>query len=245
MTDTSPYASLVNLCYQLRHENEELMSSVRLKSEYISKREEEIEGLKSRLTETVENFNKENEETLAERVSVGNDRLDLMRENARLESNARANELRVSQLEAELSNSRDQTEILLNQLEASRANTPRVHEDSLTEIENLRAENGRLRKEIEAQKHMDAVILRKTEEASKRARLSEERRTPTQPVYVMSAEDSLLRLFESLVGISMVHSDDTVTLVSKKDSSKILKMRTNSINESSVQKFLHQVLLGE
>jgi hypothetical protein len=247
---SSPYISLVNMCYQLRHENEELLETVAAKSSQIETCEKEIRILKDRLKEVEEEHRGKSEESLSERMDLGNERLGLMKENMRLESHSRSLETRVRSLEAELESRNEQVEILLNQLQISNRGSTSTTPQSETvdhdtgngnkensgplSVRELNEENDRLRKQLE---FLSAFVIKSS--SRKRARetidldtappMSNTRATP-EPVLVISEDSSLLRLFERLVGYNIVRSDNTVTLVSESVSVRLRIEQDNQVS---------------
>lgn len=200
-SSSSSYESLVNLCYQLRHENQELMEAVNLKSVFGDTCEREIASLRERLRGLSENRSKETEESLEERMQLSEDRLRLLKEKGEMDQKLRESEIKVSVLTSELSSSREQVEILLNQLNESLGGTkPAMVVEASSQ--KLMEENQRLKRELENCQFLLAKITPTT--------------TPPSPSsnVVMSSQDSLLRLFESIVGYSAVRSGDILTLVS-------------------------------
>jgi hypothetical protein len=211
--DHSPYVSLVNFCYQLRHENEELLETVALKSDLISACEKEINVLNARINELEAEKSTDSEKSLAERMDVSSDRYSLMQANIKTENQLREVETRARIAESQLESTREQVEILLTQLDESRKQTPETTA-AVPTASALEEENKRLRNQLETA----AFILAENQRKNKRRRLSEEegRQTPSATTLVtVSSDDSLLRKFEELVGYNIVKADGIVTLVSQ------------------------------
>lgn len=241
-TESSPYVGLVNLCYQLRHENEELLDTVARKSELVHACEKEIEILKNQLSQVDAKFSNENEESLAEKISMGNDRLILMQENSRMENDMRSAHLKIQQLKYELAATRDQVDILRHQVDSASvvaAVAPVSRADGDEErIKHLQVENKRLRDELETTQFIHDQInskKRRTEmfedvamEYVMASTVSPVQSTvvpAVEPTYIMSAESSLLRIYESIIGYSMVKTDDIVTLIPNWDSERRIKFK--------------------
>ena len=237
----SPYGTLVNMCYQLRHENEELIEAMSLKSGLVETCEREIEMLKRRISTLEAAHSSENEQALSDKIDMGNDRLILIQESTRMDRTIREADLRIQQLESELSATREQVEILLNQAEIEGVNddeeaefheeaTEPVNEAHEKLVAQLRSEVSRLKTELENSHYIHRELESRVEVHRKRPRTHSDSSPRSYappavhsvvaekpaPTFVMSAEDSLLRTFESLVGYSIVKADDVVTLVSSR-----------------------------
>jgi hypothetical protein len=231
----SPYLTLSTLCYKLRSENEDLLETVTLKSELVASCEKEISLLRARISELEEKMTIESEKSIAERMEIGDHRLSLMQQSSRIESQLRDSETRCRSLQEQLSAATEQVEILLTQLEESKHTTPTVAPSSVPDIDSeqiiseLRAENARMAKELENAQFIQAEL----ESRSKRQRVDEDLNASfvsnaaadLLPSFTISAEDSLLRLFESLVGFSIVRAEDVVTLVSNSSADTKVRLR--------------------
>ena len=241
-TESSPYFGLVNLCYQLRHENEELLETEARKSELVHACEKEIEILKTQLSQLDAEFSNENEESLAEKISMGNDRLILMQENSRMETDMRSAHLKIQQLQYELAATRDQVDILRQRVELASvvADVAPVswRDEDEERIKKLQVENKRLRDELETTQFIHDQInskKRRTEifedvakECVMASTVSPVQSTAVpavEPTYIMSADSSLLRIYESIIGYSMVKTDDIVTLIPNWGSERRIKFK--------------------
>lgn len=230
----SSYESLIKLCYQLRHENEELMEAVNLKSVYGDTCGREIDSLREKLRAFMEKRSTETEKNLSEHMQLSEDRLRLMKENGLMEERLRESESRLHAVTAELGIVREEVEILLTQINES-SKTPSVissppAEDSLSR-KKLEEENDRLKKELET-----AQFLLANSENAKRQKIQPPSPTTPTASVTMSSEDSLLRLFESIVGYSVVKANNSniLTLVSHTDRKTCMKFVVSESNPNEV-----------
>jgi hypothetical protein len=218
--NTSSFEALVNLCYQLRHENEELMEAVNLKSVVADTCDREMAILREKLKSISDKRSCEIEQAMEERSVISEERLRLLQENTRMEEKLRDSEMRVNALTAELSAVRDQVEILLTQLGGENDVVKKLKSNPNDEFVKLEAENDRLRRELETSQMLLVSNTLDPISSPKKPRIDPdaEDSIAATSVFTASSEDSLFRLFESLVGYSAVQSaEDTVTLVSTLD----------------------------
>ena len=223
MTKDSPYVSLVNYCYQLRHENEELLEAMNLKSGLVEACEKEISLLKERLRELETKQTTESEQALADRMEISSDRYVMMDRNMRLESQVREQEVRINSLETQLEISKEQIATLHSLTNMQ----PPPSGEQLPVAGRLEEENERLRKQLETASYIMSA---------KRKKLSTESVPPsaqTSPakepsILQVSSDDSLLRLYERLAGYSIVRSDKTVTMVSNLDENTVVRFRVDN-----------------
>lgn len=232
-TSTSPYISLVNFCYQLRHENEELLETVSLKTAHAEACEKEIQLLKTRVKELEDKQAGEAEQSLADRMHVSSDRYMLLQEKMRMESQLRELDVRVKVLDSQLQGSREQIEILTSQIEESKKtentdfeNRPAVVTQSQAMLEE---ENKRLRKQLETA----AFILSESHGGLKKRRPETQAPVPVDPtpstVVEISSPDSLVRSLEELTGFSIAKTDNVTTLVSAIHSELVVRLRDGKL----------------
>ena len=224
-SSASPQITLSTLCYKLRSENEDLIETVSLKTGLVESCEKEISVLKQRLSELESKMNSESEQSIAEKMDIGNERLTLMQENSRMDSRLRQSESRCESLQDQLAVAHDKVEILLAQLQ--RATESHASTEALlvpqpdASVTQLVSENARLQKELETMNFIHSEL----DSRSKRLRVEDDLNASIVsvtdsvadllPTFTISSEDSLLRLFESLVGFSIVKAGNVVTLVSQ------------------------------
>jgi chromosome segregation ATPase len=232
-TSTSPYISLVNFCYQLRHENEELLETVSLKTAHTEACEKEIQLLKTRVKELEDKQAGEAEQSLADRMDVSSDRYMLLQEKMRMGSQLRELDVRVKVLDSQLQGSREQIEILTSQIEESKKtenndfeNRPGVVTQSQAMLEE---ENKRLRKQLETA----AFILSESHGGLKKRRTETPAPVPVAPtpstVVEISSPDSLVRSLEELTGFSIAKTDNVTTLVSAINSELVVRLRDGKL----------------
>ena len=228
MAQNSPYVSLVNFCYQLRHENEELIEAVNLKSGLVEACEKEIHLLKERIVELENAKATESEEALSDRLQVSSDRYVLMERNMRLETQLREYEVRSKSVEAQFSIAQEQIALLQSSPRHSSFET--VVQEHSQPISTLKGENERLRKQLETASFILTSKRRRVGAPSKQESPS----APKETVLHVSSDDSLLRVYEKLVGYSIVKSEKTVTLVSNLDENMTVRLRLGETNEDSI-----------
>jgi hypothetical protein len=228
MATSSPYPLLVNLCYQLRHENEELMETVSWKSSLVDEYENEVRLLKSRIQELEDKHRSEAEHSLTEHMDLSNERLRFMEENMRLDSRNRELETRVKTLESQLESRNEQVEILLNQLESPPQENNIVEMATGPPTSQLERDNARLRRNFEEVCALVAAINNKRPRREEVPDETFRRGATPEPVLQISQDDSLLRLMERMVGFSIVRSEKSVTLVS--DSGTTVRFRLDPSN---------------
>ena len=228
MTTISPYSTLVNLCYQLRHENEELLETVSAKSSLVEVYEKEVKLLKTRIQELEEKHRSDTDHSLTEHMDLSNERLRFMQDNMRLDSRNRELETRVKTLESQLESRNEQVEILLNQLDSPPQGNKVVELAVGPPTSQLERDNARLRRSFEEVSALVAAINNKRPRREKVPEETVRRSSTPEPVLQVSQDDSLLRLMERMVGFSIVRSENSVTLVS--DSGVTARFRLDPSN---------------
>ena len=244
--------TLSTLGYKLRSENEDLIETVSLKTGLVESCEKEISVLKQRLSELESKMNSESEQSIAEKMDIGNERLTLMQENSRMDSRLRQSESRCESLQDQLAAANDKVEILLAQLqcatEAHSGSVALLVPEPDAAVSELLSENARLRKELETINFIHSEL----DSRSKRLRVEEdlnasivsvaESVADLLPTFTISSEDSLLRLFESLVGFSIVKAGNVVTLVSQSRPEIVLRL---TIGDAGAVTFLDSANVSE
>lgn len=191
----SPYIGLVNLCYQLRSENEMLTKTVALKSAEIEACKAQIELFKQRTA------NDTSEEHLEKQIKLENERLELMQQNY--------------QLQNELSNKNSRPDTTREDRVFDQI--VRTEAAIVLPIESAKcgASCKRLRSEIETFEYIQKQLERKLEEKLDKEMIQrDETETPQVKTIIMSGDDSLLRTYESIMGWNIVQVGNEVQLIS-------------------------------
>lgn len=191
MGENTPYLGLVSLCYQLRHENEQLRKTVAAKSEAISACEREMQSFRRKRT-----F-QDDSSHLEKLIQVETERLSLMQENSRLR-NAQFNApTHVSQVDA------------LAHVDAPVHAPLPVHDSHEDTSERI----SRLMDEVKTCHFIQKELERKLHEKLPPPEQPPLHVEPAGPVFETSSSDSLLRVYEEIMGWSLVCTGSSVQLV--------------------------------
>ena len=233
--DSSPYTGLVNLCYQLRHEKESVSTALMAKGEVVLNLENQVIQLKMQLSDLTSSHRAQLDEIRSEEMKLQDERLILTQKLSELEDRYRKLETRENQAREQA----DQFEEMIRSLKEQKKHSQTTSSShALAEMDvkmnKLDVENKRLKKELNTFKvlYKNALKSKRSNDSTEPEgesvkRICDETR---EPRYMLSASDSLLREFETIMGWSLV----------KEQATGAIDLVCNSNNEVVVRLFVRE-----
>ena len=234
---SSPYLGLVNLCYQLRHEKEELSTAYFAKNELLHDLETRVKTLEKQHSSQLSEKSSRIELLLTEKVELEEKCAKLNFEFSKLSDRYRKLESKEIQSRERADQLEDMVRILKQQVSNKTSVLPSAQ--SLVEkdirIRNLENANKKLLRQLETAKILNEKTSQSIgESTSPRKRARQE---PVAPTYTLSSSDSLLREYETIMGWSILKENDSgkIDLICNSNEELVIRLSKSVDSENEFQ----------